>query len=641
MNYSWFNFSMYSLLKRSVFSSAFYTNSPPASHRSLQGFDFVNNSQSLANAPGLSLFNNSIFTRNEAPFRQRRSQKRGIERNYRLSETLRLLLPDDSVLQILLNSDGWWRMWRQMHPDMWTPKQVTLSEYIMGELDSKMSNPVNLGKVLICICISLNQTNPDAVTKAWNLECSPEEFMEECVDTVEHTVIADDETAGTLDGVETIFLAAKHYGDVGRLRKSWILLRRAALFAQLLGLHRVGNESQPTTDTSLQRQRSLWVALYQADRLLSLTLGLPSCIGEQIAAPAIPNSLQESPYPRGMFHVLKALGIAGQITERNQSPSNLSFVKAMRLDQELEELKDSIMPAELLLDNMRGEEAEDYQERLMGCLMYNQIRTFLHMPFMLKSATNQRFDYSRLAAVEAARDMTLCYHALRGHPGGYYVCKVIDFVAFTSAMLMLLNLLGQNNYGQDSEEDSDWKLIYQTINILLGAAREAGGMVAAQSAMALQTLVRLRDWNEDEQQCEAGKKISIPFFGTISIIQGGNSSSLPATGLSLTSTELGAELHKSQQASAAILGYRGLNNSQAPAPVLEEFLPNPLEHTFDVRLDSEAVDPQRDLVNITTAFPTITVDNSNFGQGMLSGGLELDDIWDWVGFSNNTQADRQ
>ncbi|KAM0512807.1 hypothetical protein ACHAPE_008440 [Trichoderma viride] len=239
-----------------------------------------------------------------------------------------------------------------MHPDMWTPKQVTLSEYILGELASKIPNPVNLGKVLICICISLNQTNPDAVTKTWNLECSPEEFMEECVDTVEHTVIADDETAGTLDGVETIFLAAKHYGDVGRLR-----------------LHRVDNEGQPGTDMSLQRQRSLWVALYQADRLLSLTLGLPSCIGEQIAAPAIPNLLEESPYPRGMFHVLKALAIAGQITERNQSPNNLSFVETMRLDQELEESKDSIQPAELLLDKMREEDAEDYQERLMGCLI--------------------------------------------------------------------------------------------------------------------------------------------------------------------------------------------------------------------------------------------------------------------------------
>lgn len=70
---------------------------------------------------------------------------------------------------------------------------------------------MNLGEVLICICISLDQTNPDADTKTWNLECSPEEFMDECVDTVEHAVIADDETAGTWDLLYSIILYARSF----------------------------------------------------------------------------------------------------------------------------------------------------------------------------------------------------------------------------------------------------------------------------------------------------------------------------------------------------------------------------------------------------------------------------------------------
>lgn len=231
--------------------------------------------------------------------------------------------------------------------------------------------------------------------------------------------------------------------------------------------------------------------------------------------------------------------LAGRVIDRNQGVAEQSFAWALQLDQELEDLWKKLDPAWLdyseLLANPEHNAAE-LRERIMAQIVYHQIRVYLHLPFMLKSATNTRFTYSRTACLNGSREVLRLYQALRtGAVQPLYECKAVDFIGFTSAVLIQIGLFNfaatssSRDPAKMKEVEADVRLIEISIDIFRRASSEKGGKVALQSAEVLEKMQ-----TKFKQGCPASNPngsstcgdaehddMVIPYFGTISIRRGG------------------------------------------------------------------------------------------------------------------------
>ncbi len=227
--------------------------------------------------------------------------------------------------------------------------------------------------------------------------------------------------------------------------------------------------------------------------------------------------------------ITKVSQLAGRVIDRNQGIAEQSFAWALQLDQELEDLWKRLDPAwldysELLADAESN--AAELRERLMGQMVFHQIRVYLHLPFMLKSASNSRFTYSRTACLNGSREVLRLYQALRtGTVQPLYECKAIDFIGFTAAVLIQIGLLNFGLNGKTTspkEIEEDIRLIEISIDIFRRASSEKGGKVALQSAEVLEKMMsKFRGTDAAGTCCNGPSSFVIPYFGTISIKRNG------------------------------------------------------------------------------------------------------------------------
>ncbi|KAL9110989.1 MAG: hypothetical protein Q9227_004604 [Pyrenula ochraceoflavens] len=484
-------------------------------------------------APVLSLFDNAVFARRDENSRQLTAPQHNKARA--IIQALKSLLPSASDLEKILDASAeWWTIWRKMFPYIvGDPRVTSLKESVSHSLRS--DKPAEVAKILLCIAISMDQLPHDFEYNQLNLKMSARNLMEQYISTVDRLICQDEEIAATLDGIECMVLQGKYHVNLGRPRRAWLLFRRATGFAQLLGLHRSQNSKVENTSEGI-RQQGLWFHLCQADHYLALILGLPYSIDPKFMQP--PNEYFESDdCGVGETYLLKVNSVVAKIVDRNQSPQNMPFSATLRIDAELEELTHSLPAAFWDKDYSQAKNKQDFYDRTIAQFFHHQIRQLLHLPFMLKSASDRQYRYSHTAAIESSREMINLYRQLRREQSvGPLICKLVDFQAFTAAMLILLNLLGysQTHHQSTSQElatsereNEDWELVYTTIAILNGASLEAGGIVASQSAKALKMIAKARHGCDVEDGDTT--KISIPYFGTITIGAGKNFR-MPKTG---------------------------------------------------------------------------------------------------------------
>jgi hypothetical protein len=236
--------------------------------------------------------------------------------------------------------------------------------------------------------------------------------------------------------------------------------------------------------------------------------------------------LSTGEYIHPLNAITKVSQLAGRVIDRNQGVAEQSFAWALQLDQELEDLWKELDPAWLDYSELQADpesNAAELRERLLSQICFHQIRVYLHLPFMLKSASNSRFTYSRTACLNGSREVLRLYQALRtGAVQPLYECKAIDFIGFTAAVLIQIGLLNFGTSAQNSNPkdiESDIRLIEISIDIFRRASSEKGGKVALQSAQVLEKMMTKYKGGHDE--CASASEFIIPYFGTISIQRGG------------------------------------------------------------------------------------------------------------------------
>jgi len=128
---------------------------------------------------------------------------------------LAMLPPYEKLNKILSSNSEWWQTWRRKCSGT-SASDETLLQFASKAL--AQGNIGALGTVLIAVGI-----------------CSDDEKeVDRYIEVVDRWVLADDEYAATLEGMECLILKSKWYADVGQPRRAWLSYRKGLMYTQLM-----------------------------------------------------------------------------------------------------------------------------------------------------------------------------------------------------------------------------------------------------------------------------------------------------------------------------------------------------------------------------------------------------------------------
>ena len=484
----------------------------------------------LEHAPINSLFNNSIITgrqTSEEPEQQSYASeiKPGAKTsNDRIRQKLLAFVPIDKDIDIIFEeASAWTKIWMRYFPEL--ELECSPSSIVEYTKTAIRSGPLlSLAKALLCITLSLQQIPASRVRGRLDLPIPAEELMYHYSSNIEKYIIGDDHHCGTLEGLECAVLLTKIDANAGRPRKAWLTHRRAMSFTLMMGLNRRARwQKTPTDQVTGPRRRAIFLALFQGDRFFSLLLGLPYSLTDQQCD--IGQMAQESSECRpglNMNHVIQLSNLSGRLIDRCQNPDLVSLASTTKLDQELEELSAGL-PSLVRLDSQNASHTfEDYYDHNVMRFYHHYIRSILHLPFMLKSHLDRRYEYSRIAALDSAREMIYAYRGLRsGARSGFCVCKTIDFQVFVACITLALNIQSRKVTGAQSDplmDQQDWQLISDVKKLLEIATSESAlsSNVQDQAARTLGLFLSTKDADCSSASCGTCKVV-VPYFGTITV----------------------------------------------------------------------------------------------------------------------------
>jgi len=135
---------------------------------------------------------------------------------------------------------------------------------------------------------------------------------------------------------------------------------------------------------------------------------------------------------------------------------------------------------------------------------------------MLRSSIDKSYEYSRLSALDASRKVIKSYQTVRDHPElSLAVCDVMDFQAFSAAVVIVIDLLSHSSQLETHQEGiSDWDLIHSVTRSLKYVSEAMECTVARQSAQLLQTLSAFQNGGYSGPE---NYEVIIPTFGKVRI----------------------------------------------------------------------------------------------------------------------------
>ncbi|KAJ5551239.1 hypothetical protein N7535_000818 [Penicillium sp. DV-2018c] len=473
-------------------------------------------SDQIRNAPVLQLLDNYILSRREDP--SNNDKFAGVKDMSPKAEAVRAelmtLLPPIEDMNKIINASVNWFVWQEQFPELFDRHngKITIGERTCDTLVA----PAEVAKALLCLCTSALHAPSDFDFSALSVPFDTQKFYDRCVDMVDRLIVRDDDLAATLPGIECQMLLHKIHLAEGRLRKGWLVLRRAIEFAHLAGMH-LSTKARRPNDSLYERRLKIWCSLATSDRCLSLILGLPYGISDSFALPQMEQRLNSDlPAPEAYF--LRIGIISGHIVNRNQDPSKTTLTSTLQLDRELQKAWESMPDHFRAAEPCRDEKWEHYLERVPLQFMLKLLRALLHLPLMLKIAHEPKFLPCHAIAIESAREGLRLYKVLRS-TAKPYICKMIDFLAFTLCLLLIIHLHGYSDVTPDhskEQDEQDWALVKKIVEAHRRAAAEPGGSVAAESANILGAIFDSKDAHHDWSTASSCR-ITIPYFGTITV----------------------------------------------------------------------------------------------------------------------------
>uniref|UniRef100_A0A8H7KEV8 Zn(2)-C6 fungal-type domain-containing protein n=1 Tax=Bionectria ochroleuca TaxID=29856 RepID=A0A8H7KEV8_BIOOC len=295
-------------------------------------------------------------------------------------------------------------------------------------------HPVLLASQMLLFSLAIQSWSPNDVPSG--LSKHPHVIMEELAESAIKLVTTNDALLGTLESLENIMFEGMYHVDRGNIRRSWVTLRRAVTVAQLLGIHLPGHHRFKLlkTKSNLDPQ-AIWDCTVWMERLLSLLLGLPSCTlgmesAHQDTTSASTKSLEFPP---------TLTDLIAKVLERNQVNTLEKSVELTRgINKELIRIAE-IMPLRFwrppAYDGMKANSQEAFAEtkRILEHMRYYTLLNQLHLPHMLCPNTSFESTCSKIACVNASREILIRQIAIRNFNPISACLRMGDFMALIAA----------------------------------------------------------------------------------------------------------------------------------------------------------------------------------------------------------------
>ena len=446
-------------------------------------------------------------------------------------ELLSKISLEPEVLKALHIAGSWWLPWRTIWPPLTeSDEKLSLVDFVHYNLAHE--NVINVASGLICIAICLQQMRPGADDHDVPFSAPPHELANNLLTVVDQLALANEDNLASLDGLEALVLRAKSYVNANNQpRKSWLMIRRAISMAQLMDLPRA-DPGQETAET-LRRQRFMG-ALFERDRFMSLLMGLPYAVddnfNEKVAKQALHSPADINTQMRALRRMVAL--VAGKVNDRNSSTLEANE-STLSLVQETLDDAASTLPCDWWNVETHSDVSNDLQsshEHLSTQLWFYQVQSFLHLPLMLRPASDTRFEQSRQICLSSSRNLLRVYHALRQPHLAPYSSKCVDFQALIAVVLVLLGLLQQGSqdwHHVDAGCKEDIDLINTTRQVFETCSMEQGGSVARQGVHMIDSLGAFVAGGERNDFIRTAT-LFVPYFGTISVQSGRDGSAAKA-----------------------------------------------------------------------------------------------------------------
>lgn len=436
-------------------------------------------------------------------------------------------LPTEAELNdIFDNHSSWWPLYRETLGLVWGDEAGTsLRLFAMQALTAR--HPSLLGILLTSLAISTGD-------------------LQRYLPAVERRIVNVDEYAGCEYGLGCLMALGLCYISSLQPRRAWTIYRRANTLLQLNGLH-VRRKSE--------NHELLFWQLFHADRWVSLMIGLPYCISDKFCNTTIPsiNTISTGTW------LYRQLGLlTGQVIDCLQNVKGPTLAAVLQIEEEMDEIKAQLPSGYLDLSEIRNcPDLADKYTRLYRLVHFHQLRAHVHLPFLLRSATQERYKFTRESCTNDSRLLLEAFlEIFDTDPSVAAYGTVLNFTAFVAAVILLMGVTCYRDSkaietpSTRSQIDTDWRILYRVLDAIKhGGATRAAGLICRKCYTALEQLVSsAHSTNENEPP----KRVVLPYFGTL-IISRPPAQQTPSqsTGASVESTQPSIPLNQSDWISDA------------------------------------------------------------------------------------------
>ncbi|RYP60503.1 hypothetical protein DL770_009980 [Monosporascus sp. CRB-9-2] len=396
--------------------------------------------------------------------------------------------------------------------------ETLAAPYSIAEILGPNTHPVILAKRMLMFAITLQTPYSENLL---GLSEPQNVLMRRLVTAATTWVTTKEEMHGTIESLICIILEGVFEINCGNLRRAWAVYRRAMTVAQLMGLHRSPMPPLKRIDPELNANpKFMWFRIVYMDRYLSLLLGLPQ--GTSDKSMGTISVLRHEP-PLGKFERLLTV-IASRILERNESsfaPSEITTTQS--IDSEL------LRSPDTLLETVR----------LAAQVYYYGLLIQLHIPYMMRLGDNTEREYSKIACVNASREIMTRFIAHRSFNPMSSCSRPVDFFALLAAMTLLLAHIDAHHHREATnflahQRLSDRAMLDEALERMDVISNVSKDVITEKSAELIQRLLDIeadaaegssytaRSVRGDEEAQEDTKegeelRLHIPYLGLIKI----------------------------------------------------------------------------------------------------------------------------
>ncbi|KAJ9313016.1 transcriptional regulator family: Fungal Specific TF [Paecilomyces variotii] len=278
-----------------------------------------------------------------------------------------------------------------------------------------------------------------------------------------------------------LHLESKFIGSVDSSLDLWHLMGIIIRTAMRLGYHRdakVFGERLSPFDGEMRRR--VWHTILQMDGLMSFQMGVPSMIPMEYCNTSIPSNLKDSDFsPEStslpparpltddtpvLYTIVKAgvMDMFKKVVAGTQSPSSPSYASTIALDASIREIYSTIPDAFRMkpISQSLMDSSAVIMNRCAVEVLFLKSIIVLHRPYLSTETSNPQYDFSRLAAVDAALVILHRQDELHetSQPGGrlyedrWMISSLTLHDFLLAAMVVCLSL----SLGLKSPSESSW-----------------------------------------------------------------------------------------------------------------------------------------------------------------------------------------